>query len=93
MGHILWWCLKAREVWECSKLVLSKVEGAVLSFQDIMWKLLMDRGVARIEHLGGPSCNRNLLNIILKSMKVEIDDNEYHHCMDNLYFQVDMDLL
>ena len=42
MGHVLWWCPKAREAWECSKLVLPKVDGAVLSFQDIMWKLLMD---------------------------------------------------
>ena len=30
------------------------------------------RGVARIEHLGGPSCNRNLLNIILKSIGYKI---------------------
>jgi len=42
VGHVLWWCPKAREAWECSKLVLPKVDGAVLSYQDIMWKLLMD---------------------------------------------------
>ena len=29
----------------------------------------------------------------IRTMKVEIDDDEYHRCMDSLYFQVDMDLL
>ncbi|KAK9984589.1 hypothetical protein SO802_034114 [Lithocarpus litseifolius] len=42
MGHVLWCCPKAREAWECSKLVLPRVDGANMSFQDIMWKLLMD---------------------------------------------------
>lgn len=42
VGHVLWWCLKAKVAWEFSKLVLLKVDEAVLSFQDIMWKLLMD---------------------------------------------------
>ena len=35
-------------------------------------EIAMGRGVARIEHLGGPSCNRNLLNIILKSIGYKI---------------------
>ena len=30
------------------------------------------RGVARNEYLGGPSCNRNILNIILKSIGYKI---------------------
>ena len=33
---------------------------------------LMNRGVAKNEHLGGPGCNRNLLNIILKSIRYKI---------------------
>ena len=32
----------------------------------------MIRGVARNEHLGGPGCNRNILNIILKSIWYKI---------------------
>ena len=30
------------------------------------------RGVARNEYLGGPGCNRNILNIILKSIGYKI---------------------
>ena len=30
------------------------------------------KGVARNEHLGGPNCNRNILNIILKSIGYKI---------------------
>ena len=41
------------------------------------------RGVAKNFYMGGS----------IRTMKVEIDDNEYHRCMDSLYFQVDMDLL
>ena len=34
------------------------------------------RGVARNFYMGGP----------IRTMKVEIDDDEYHRCMDSLYF-------
>ena len=33
---------------------------------------LRSRGVARNEHLRGPGCNRNILNIILKSIGYKI---------------------
>ena len=33
-----------------------------------IFQTLAIRGVARNEHLRGPGCNRNLLNIILKSI-------------------------
>ena len=40
----------------------------------ISWPLLflISRGVARNEYLGGPGCNRNILNIILKSIGYKI---------------------
>ena len=41
------------------------------------------RSVAKNFYMGGP----------IQTMKVEIDDDEYHRYMDSLYFQVDMDLL
>ena len=36
MGHVLWGCPKAKEAWECSKLVLSSSVEANLSFRDVM---------------------------------------------------------
>lgn len=45
MGHVLWGCPKAKEAYECSKLVSSSTDQANLSFQDVMWKLLMNEDV------------------------------------------------
>ena len=30
---------------------------------------------------------------VIQTMKLKIDDDEYHHCMDSLYFEVNMYLL
>ena len=30
---------------------------------------------------------------VIQTMKVEIDNDEYHRCMDSLYFYINMDLL
>ena len=45
IGHVLWGCPRAREVWECSKLVIRSTDGANLSFQDIMWNMLLNDDV------------------------------------------------
>lgn len=45
VGHVLWGCLKAKEAWECSKLVISGTMDVNASFQDVMWKLLMGTNV------------------------------------------------
>lgn len=45
VGHVLWGCLKANEAYGCSKLVSSSTDQANLSFQDVMWKLLMNEDV------------------------------------------------
>nr|XP_023889547.1 uncharacterized protein LOC112001606 [Quercus suber] len=45
VGHVLWSCLKAKEVWECSKLVISWNERVNQSFQDLMWNLLLNEDV------------------------------------------------
>lgn len=42
VGHALWSCPKAKEAWDCSKLVISWHEGANQSFQDFMWELLIN---------------------------------------------------
>ena len=42
VGHVLWSCPKAKEAWECSKLVTWWVEGANQTFQDLMWELLLN---------------------------------------------------
>ena len=41
VGHVLWECPRAREAWECSKMVIRPTDGANLSFQDIMWTMLL----------------------------------------------------
>ena len=45
VGHVLWGCPRAREAWECSKLVIRSTDGANLSFQDIMWNMLLNDDV------------------------------------------------
>lgn len=52
-GHVLWSCLKAKEAWECSKVNVygARIDG--VSFQGIMWQLLIvervnDEKVARV---------------------------------------------
>nr|XP_023916886.1 uncharacterized protein LOC112028429 [Quercus suber] len=41
VGHVLWEGRRAREAWECSKLVFRPTNGVNLSFQDIIWSMLM----------------------------------------------------
>nr|XP_023875178.1 uncharacterized protein LOC111987686 [Quercus suber] len=43
VGHVLWSCPKAKEAWDCSKLVITWNEGANQSFQDLLWELLLNR--------------------------------------------------
>ena len=42
VGHVLWSCPKAKEVWECSKLVIGWNGGTNQTFQDLMWELLIN---------------------------------------------------
>jgi len=42
MGHVLWNCPKAKEVWECSKMVTGWNERANQTFQNLMWVLLLN---------------------------------------------------
>ena len=53
VGHVLWGCPKVKEAWECSKLVLSGTDEANLSFQDVIWKLLMNEDVGE-DHVAQP---------------------------------------
>lgn len=48
--HVLWECQKAKEARECSKLVFSVSDEAILSFLDVMWKPLMHEDVGE-EHV------------------------------------------
>ncbi|XP_050278121.1 uncharacterized protein LOC126719630 [Quercus robur] len=43
-GHVLWSCLKAQEVWGCSKVTVRVARTEGVSFLDIMWQLLMIDG-------------------------------------------------
>lgn len=45
VGHVLWSCLRAQEVWECSKLVLSLDRRDDISFMDTLWQLLLAENV------------------------------------------------
>ena len=45
VGHALWGCPKAQEVWECSKLVLNIDRREYFSFIDILWQLLLGDNV------------------------------------------------
>ena len=51
--HVLWSCPKAKEVWECSKMVAGWNEGANQTFQDLMWVLLSngDAGEDKVAHV------------------------------------------
>lgn len=44
-GHVLWSCLKAQEAWECSKLAMNSNRTKGISFQDLMWQLMMIEGI------------------------------------------------
>ena len=52
VGHVLWSYPKAKEVWECSKLVTGWNERANQTFQDLMWMLLLngDAGEDKVAH-------------------------------------------
>ncbi|XP_075645523.1 uncharacterized protein LOC142616588 [Castanea sativa] len=43
--HALWTCPKARDAWECSKLVISDRSSRCQNFQDLMWLFLMEEEV------------------------------------------------
>lgn len=40
-GHLLWTCPKAREVWSCSKEVVSTNSTRCQTFLDLLWNMLM----------------------------------------------------
>ena len=42
-NHLFWTCKRAREVWECSKLVLPFTPDQSCSFKDMLWCLLVER--------------------------------------------------
>ncbi|KAL0011301.1 hypothetical protein SO802_006409 [Lithocarpus litseifolius] len=44
-GHVLWSCSKAKEAWECSKVNVCAARIGGVSFQGVMWQLLMVEGV------------------------------------------------
>ena len=46
--------------------------GSFLACVSLSERVCVIRGVAKNEHLGGPGCNRNILNIILKSIGYKI---------------------
>ena len=39
-GHLFWTCLKAKEVWSCSKMVVLSSQARFQSFQDLLWDIL-----------------------------------------------------
>ena len=41
-NHLFWTCKRARELWECSKLVLPFTSDQVFSFKDMLWSLCME---------------------------------------------------
>ena len=45
VGHVLWGCPKAQEVWKCSKLVLSLDKRDDFSFMDLLWQMLLGDNV------------------------------------------------
>jgi len=45
VGHVLWSCPRAQEVWECSKLVLRLDRRHDISFMNILWQLLLAENV------------------------------------------------
>nr|POE75323.1 hypothetical protein CFP56_19044 [Quercus suber]POE75327.1 hypothetical protein CFP56_19048 [Quercus suber] len=52
VGHVLWSCPKAKEAWECSKLAIGGFDGQNLTFQDLMWELLLngEAGEDKVAH-------------------------------------------
>jgi len=40
--HVLWTCPKAKEAWECSKMVVSMRSSRCQNFQDLMWLMMME---------------------------------------------------
>ena len=41
-NHLFWTCKRARELWECSKLVLPFTPDQSCSFKDMLWCLLVE---------------------------------------------------
>ena len=41
VGHLLWSCSRAKEVWQCTKLKLRFDQTQVISFHDLLWQILM----------------------------------------------------
>ena len=40
--HVLWTCPKAKEAWECSKMVVSMWSSHCQIFQDLMWLMMIE---------------------------------------------------
>ena len=40
--HVLWTCPRAKEAWECSKMVVSARSSRCQNFQDLMWLMMME---------------------------------------------------
>ena len=73
------WQLKTityHDCWYLPMVLFLSVTLILYCFRSMYWWVPycvhLSRGVARNEHLGGPGCNRNLLNIILKSIGYKI---------------------
>lgn len=41
-GHLFWTCLRAREVWSCSMIVVLVDQDRGLSFHDLLWSMLVE---------------------------------------------------
>ena len=41
VGHLLWSCSRAKEVWQCTKLRFHFDQSQVTSFHDLLWQILM----------------------------------------------------
>ena len=41
-NHLFWTCKRARELWECLKLVLRFTSDQVCYFKDMLWNLCME---------------------------------------------------